>query len=426
MAQITCVFQGALTIPLFKTPYTVTMPGTYPQGINRYSVLNGYGDTALIGEIYNHIAGTLGGPNTIYGGEAVAMRYANTNKLTINGGWNTSGDIYFGLRASYYAGSYSYGFGWTEQNPTTNLYTNFAAVSRNPFYLDRNVSTIQPPPYEVGCTSNWLPNNATPLIPSYGGYFSTMPCVIGAYTAIGFAGDCFLMGGAVTPYLVAIPPGFMWPQMLQAGSNYRAQLTNHSSITDFEDAVNFPKPGTLTNYLFGFSGGTKISRVTWSIPTYVVNQLNVLGDDTIVFDSGSNLNAQLTKYGAIDICSPIGVRGFLATDLDAGIDYFVSIDGTKYWRIIYEPQAGAKAPATPNIVETNKKFVDSNGIFWYTGSTTINGSTIQPLFSLGANIPYGVFSLNFPPYSVPCYQDGCGNSLGIDWPGTGIYSTIKR
>lgn len=426
MAQITCLYQGVLTVPLFKTPYTVTVPGYYSQGTARYAVLNGYGDTALIGEIYNHIPSVLNSPATLTGGEAVALRYANTNKLTINGGWNPAGDVYFTLCASYYAGSYSYGFGYAEQDIHTNQYTSYAAVSRNPFFANRNVGSISAPPFEAGCTSNWLVNNATPFIPSYGGYFSTMPCVVGAYTSIGFAGNCFLMGGAVIPYLVCVPPGFMWPQMLQPGKNYVSQLTGHATIIDFNIAVNFPQSGSLTNYLFGFSTSSKISRVTWTIPTYVINALNVIADDTLVFDANSNLNAQLAKYGANNICNPIGVRGFLATDFDAAIDYFVSIDGTKYWKLQYVPQGSAPAPSAPSGPEASKKFIDSNGVFWYTGTSVQSGSTIQPLFSLGANIPYGVFSLNFPPFSLPCYEDGCGNSLGIDWPGTGIYSAIRR
>lgn len=425
MPQITCQFMGTLIVPLFKTPYTVTVPGYYTQGTSRYAVLNGYGDTALIGEIYNHIPPALTDPVTISGGEAVAMRYANTNKLTINGGWNSAKDVYFDLRASYYAGSFSYGFAWSEQDIHTNLYTNFVSVSRNPFYTNQNIGTLQTPPNEVGCTSNWQVNNSIPNLPSYGGYYSTLPCVIGAYTSIGFAGNAYLMGNS-SPYLIAVPPGYMWPQMLQPGKNYVAQLTGHATIIDFNVAVNFPQAGSLTNYLFGFSTSSKISRVAWTVPTYVINQLNVLADDTLIFDSNSNLNAQLTKYGAYNICNPIGMRGFLAIDFDAEIDYLVSIDGTKYWRLKYVPQGNAPTPAAPSGPEASQKFIDSNGVFWYTGSSVQNGSTIQPLFSLGANIPYGVFSLNFPPFSLPCYEDGCGNSLGIDWPGTGIYSAIRR
>lgn len=425
MAQITCQFQGQLVVPLFKTPFTITMPGYYTQGISGYAAFNGYGDTGIIGEIYNHQQQAEAfTPYSVTGGECVALRYIGTNKFSINGGWNPSGDVFISGITSYYAGKFNYGFNWSEQDKTTLKYTNYVAMSISPFFSDRNVGTIQPPMYEAGDTSNWQIANSVPNLAAYGGKFTNLPCVIGAYSAIGFAGGAFIMGNS-TPYLVAVPPGFMWPQMLQPGKNYSTQLTGHS-ITNFEVAMNFPVRGTLTNYLFGFGNNAQITRIGWTIPTYVVNQLNVLSDDTIIFDNKSNLNAQLSKYAAYLICTAIGVRGFLATDIDGNKDYFVSVDGTKYWLLAYVPQGNAVAPHNPTATERAYKFIDSNGVFWYTGSTAWNGSTIQPLYSLGANIPYGVFSLNFPPFSLPCYEDGCGNSLGIDWPGTGIYSAIRR
>jgi hypothetical protein len=420
MAQITCAFQGPLIVPLFKTPYTVTVPGYYSQGTSRYAAINPFGDTPLIGEIYNHqTQAEAFTPFSLTGGEMVALRYGNTNKFTINGGWNSAGDTFLSSTTSYYAGKLNYGFTWATQNPANNKYTSWAAVNVSAFFKDRNVGTLQPPPNESGDVSNWNIDNATPYLPSYGGAFSNLPCVIGFSAAIGFAGSMFLTGNGA-PWIVAVPPGFMWPAMEVAGHNYSSQLVGQT-ITDFEICANLIQPGSLTNYLFGFGTTATVRRISWSIPTYVTFQLNVLAQDTIVFDNNSNLNAQLTKYNSQTVMSPLGVRGMLATDIDAGIDYFVNVDGTKYWQIVYQPQGDVPAIPKPSQTEASHKFVDTNGTFWYTGSASQNGSVIQPFYSLGANIPYGIFSLNFPPFALPCFEDGCGNALGIDWPGTGIY-----
>jgi hypothetical protein len=409
MSVITSQFQGVLPVPLFQVPYTYNVPGYYPAP-NWGASFNAWSDTPLVRELYTV---NLNGNNNVpyySSGEATALRYDHLNTWTMNGGFQAAfGAASQSKRAAYYGAMLTYGFNWYTAQPG-NLTNSYTGLSQTGFYGNGGViQNMQPPIDIVGNNSDWLPLNAVPVTSAYGGAFSCLPCVIGGPLGV-YGGDfvarlrgyLFLLGNG-TPELVANIPGFMF-----VNGPYVAPATGYS-ITNFEICANLPDTRRNVNYLFGFGTNAQISRLTWQIQTYTVNTLNIAASDTLVFDNNSNLNAQLTKYNSQTICAPIGLRGFLATDIDANIDYFVSLDGSKYWRLQYVPQGSAVAPSAPSAAEQAYKFVDTNGVFWYTGNSAVSGSTVQPLYSFGKNIPFAFPTLPpVSPLALPCWADCLG------------------
>lgn len=92
-------------------------------------------------------------------------------------------------------------------------------------------------------------------------------------------------------------------------------------------------------------------------------------------------------------------------------DYVISADGTQYWQLQYVPQiTGITATSfsgyqSADVGKINQKFIDANGVFWYTGGAYNNAAAtgvITPLYSYSAfNTPQTLPA--FPPLQLPCF-----------------------
>lgn len=429
MPTITSQFQGAINVPLFLAPYTVTLPATYPFGVASGSAMNPNSDTPCIfSGAWQDINSVNNQPIVILNGGFVALNYQRASTFTLNNGWSASGNHQ--VKLCYTENEAAFGFSWAEHNDA-NHFSSWFGVSVNPFAInDRTVSNTIAPPASINNVNAyaWTSNNTLAYQNMNGGLFT------GVFTnaLTNFASQCY--AGVVSDqfdhaYLVALIPG-----VSMNSASMAASLSGFLGSANYAGVANFGMYGaqpdnyvvgagsdtttSVLNYLFGFSAlNSQISYAIWNAPfAGGVPSLNVLETGTLVFDNNSNLNAQLSKYNSNSVMTGIGKRGMLATDLDSGIDYFVSRDGSKYWQLAYQPQSGAVKMPLFDTSESTHKFVDKLGTFWYTGAPTRSGNTIQPYYSFGFNIPYGIFSLNFPPVYLPCY-DPC---LGTDWPLTKI------
>lgn len=430
MGTITSQFQGTIQVPLFRTPYTVTKPTNYPQGITTGAQMSGTSDYPCLFNYGFNYAQVSNAPASILNGGIMGLNYTGAATLTIGNGWSASG-LNQKVPFAWNRNVLTFGFAWAQyvQGSSTH-FDSWYGITMNPLaFNDRNAGVQSP-----GVTINdvnaypWTLNNTS-------AYQSiTGNLLVGAYTNP-------ITNAAAPCYVSVVYEQFdhtslvgIIPNVSMFNSALASPTGGFLSVSKFGSTVNFPlygkQPGIGTqytdtstnvlNYLFGFSvfGGDGISYLIWNAPFGgLVPSLNVLDSGTLVFDNNSNLNAQITKYRSNAVMTPIGIRGMLATDIDGAIDYFVSSDGSKYWRLNYVSQGGAPQVAAPNTTESLHKFVDINGVFWYTGSNVQSGNTIQPLYSLGFNIPYAVYTLpGVPPFRMPCYDD----CLGAGWPLTKI------
>lgn len=431
MGTITSIFQGAIQVPLFKTPYTVSKPANYPQGLSTGAQMTG---TSAFPCLFNQgfdYAQVSNSPLSVLNGGIMGLSYQGAATLLINGGW-TAGGLNQAVPFNWNGSVMTFGFTWAEYLPGSSThFDSWFGITMTPLAFQDRVAGQQIPSSSIDDVNAypWTLNNTS----AYQGLAGNL--MVGAYTnpLTNLAAPCYV---AITyeqfdhTEIVGVIPN-----VSMFNSALASPTGGFRSLSQYAETVNFPlygkQPGIGTqytdtstnvlNYLFGFSVfGDGITYLIWDAPFGgLLPSLNVLDSGKLVFDNNSNLNAQITKYHSATVMTVIGTRGMLATDIDGQIDYFVSPDGSKYWRLYYVSQGGAPAPANPNSTEANYKFVDANGIFWYTGSSVQNvgTSTIQPLYSLGFNIPYSTYTLpGVPPFRLPCYDD----CLGAGWPLTKI------
>ena len=412
MTIITSAFQGILNIPLYKTPYTVAPPAGYPNSLSSGAAINKYSDTPAIFQDQWYIRTQANAPMEIVGGGCVALRYSGTNKFTVNNGFGAvAGATSNALNFSYWSSVMNFGDAWTVADPNNiNDWYNYSAVSLSAFYNDRQVGTIQIP-------YNGNVNYSHLALQPFGSLFQSqrnvMPAVQNTSGLVGVTRG--IQSFLTTPYtttgghvfMVNTVPAFVSGPATAPPQYGDSTLTgpNFAGGTwNFADYIN------SVNMLYGLDNSTNINWVKWNNPFAwppLIASMNIMNSGTLVFDANSNLNAQITKYHAAQVVSPLGGRGMLATDIDAGIDYFVSPDGTRYWQIQYFPQ-GNTAISKPSAQEAANKFVDSRGTFWYTGSATQGGGVIQPLYSFGPNSPYNFYKLVQQPFHMPCFDPCLG------------------
>lgn len=419
MTTRTAIFQGTINIPLFKTGYTVAKPTGYIGGLTSGAAINPHGDTPCIfyDNSYNTNAGTYS-PYTINAGSVTALNYDRSFTATIGAGLQHGYGSNTKVSFSYFYNLLNYSFSWPVLTDANNSHVeSVVGVSQYAFASDTQLGTIQP------SYSGIFQGDTAVIYVSTSGFIYTnqatdQPCLPAVAS--------WLDNSNVT---VACSAQVVWNQFGQSGISVvqpHAMLgtglfsifpSGVQSNTFWTSSTNCPNIQQNRNVLFGFNAtGHQIAYVDWSVmPTDTVTGTVTFNDSgALTFDSNSNLNAQITKYNVITCCAPCGVKGFLAVDIDSGIDYFVNWEGTKYWRLNYVPQGTAPQPVTPSSSEKSYKFIDQNGIFWYTGSSVQSGNTVQPLFSLGFNIPYAVYTLmGTPPFRMPCYEDclGAGSPL---------------
>lgn len=427
MVNLVSQFRGAVNVPLYRTPYTVPPPSGFPAGVSTGAVLNRYSDVPCTHSNTWYATTTANLPWTINNGGFNALSYQAPYLMTVNGGWanfrgtniNTYGFNYSGYVANF-------GFVWTVPNGGTGNVDSWVGLSQVPIGLaNRNTSTLSAPNLLSGNSVGWLINNSL----AYATGQNTIAVLSAAYpnALFGNANPCYAI--LVTDQLghaeiVVIIPGVLSVNNIYALS---LQSTGYGNSA-FSVPVNFPVYGTqpfkalglnttsnVVNYLFGFSNtNNQISRVIWNIPFGTGAPIvNLLDSGLLTFDTNSNLNAQLVKYSASTVMRPMGKRGMFATDIDGSKDYFVSRDGANYWQLNYMPQGSAPKPLYGSS-EALYKFIDANGVFWYTGTPTWSGSTIQPYYSLGANFPWMNPVLpGVPPIRVPCFDPCMGE--GEPW-----------
>jgi hypothetical protein len=404
-------YQGALDVPIFVAPYSVTTPA-YIAPTNQGN-LNPYSDMPVMGERYGHIANVSGmaGFDVPNSGWAAGLTYSKSNVFTINGGYNANTAFYTSSTpvASLLKNRMTFGMAWVG-----DLFKCYAQIYGVPFYKDTNSAT---PVANTGLARNGVMTfNGSPGSQiKHGGSYTVMPCALSGIFQFSNPIIGFLMPLGNNTQLAIIAPDV---QNSQNPVDFVTgfPLQSGISVLDAEIMWNLMQfGGTLPrNYLWCIpsTGVNKITVARWHSALAGNNSgVQVESTDLFSFDNPA-LNAVLAKYNPVATCFPCGLRGWLFMDIDNQVDYFVDVTGQRYWRLNYLPQGNAKP--VPSGSEAAYKFVDFNGVFWYTGLATQTGQTVTPQYSFGYSIPFNRVTLPpIPPMSLPCYADCLGQGVNI-------------
>jgi hypothetical protein len=398
----TAIFQGILTIPVFKTPYTVPPLNS----INGAPMSLNASDSALfsISSMQENFTDAY-----YYGmnwARVIRFNPANYTQVDlgnvgqgvsggaqINGGWLSQGN------AAYFPGANtSYGGVGTNQTQCGcwNVGVGAGVVNNSApnMYL-----------WGVGANTNILPSPFFGPLPMQNVRYQVMEI-----PGIAVPGQAMMLTSA-TGGLQTLA-GFCNPFN---GSGYvqNPPATNGPlSYSQWGLGFIIPDRSTGNNIWWGINNlGNQIKLVSvgmfYSILSGNSNFVFSQNADSLTFDNAAintvfaaqNLRFNPTANG-VWMTATNGVTGFG--------EYYISKDGTKYWQIAYANYSGLAIadPATEPYWPT--RFIDVSGTFWYTGRGGANTGAqgLQPLYSIGINIPFNTFQLpQIPPLSFPCWSD---------------------
>jgi hypothetical protein len=399
--NIVSSFQGTLSIPLFRTPYTVPVNSSDGHSFKMMSA----SQTAYGG---NGVADTSYPKQILRNGTFWALTTAQLNELTVGNGQLTSTETSFTVRNTMF------------QNRFTFVSTNGATGSGSPMLtavcfdtVPFALSQVYSPPLDLSnqCSSTALISNCVALNGPYPG--------IGALIA-GIGIRClttFYLNNSSAWYVFFGIPNFT--PSFSSNAACPTFMNGSSGIQKYGSMQGVADKRGQQNVIFAASSISGVVGI-WGF-YYTINLLSSIP----VFSGEFNL---ITDNATINASIAAGVNGnFYACangwmlSLPYG-DYYFTADGTQYWQLEYF--AGAVGiPVPPPGLDTVDspangyitKFIDLNGIFWYTGSHTTTGKITQPLFSLGFNLPLNPPVLSgVPPLALPCWDPCSGVGLGID------------
>lgn len=402
--------QGALRIPMQIAPYSIDTGSVNPV------TLNSYGDFPVImentqievsaGGVYSpyaqltNLAGkrlnTLGYDSISVKGSPSIANYNSPSAILLQGSWAIYGAVY----AAYGNGGLPEEDSWAAYG---KLYWPFGNTQING-NVGLNLSDPAAPlansvPYRFIHNQLGIAYWSYPLSANIGYTFNA--------TLGGIRGICTIGRRAAqfTLHTFCPQPGFdyMYP-----AQNYYATLPSEL-VQDFYSPFNTIDYANNQNYLWlPDSAYDTLSVYKWSI-----GQFNTLtGWGGLVTDTALSLfqfddpalNAILNAGSYAQRIRQCAGRGWLF--LTDNADYYINASGTKYWKIEYV--SAAKTPAIPYGIELGAvvKGIDNQGIFWYVGPATQNGTVITPINSYAFNINYHptIYPYNLSPVSLKCFN----------------------
>ena len=396
---IISVFQGILNVPIYAAPYNVNI------GASGSYTFSGQSDSPMIGEAYNIINNAAGYQTQdlapmVVSGQAFNLTYGAAYKLTIGPGFQhnqypfpaletgSGAGLLFGGRFWYAGGAFSWAY--DVGFPTVSF--SYQGCAECGFYGNSNVAPLIGD-YNANVTNNNL-QKANSGITGGLGCLSVIEgqqvFTVGSLINLNLGSDCLsVLNGAEG---VLISPGL--------GDSFGDFETSASNMID--------KVNNL-NYTVGFGTQQYPLIVQWSgTPSAQWAGGTILNQYYVSFDNAA-INAALdVDYGSGNNCNGAGINGFMVSVNNT--DYYVSKDGTQYWQLNYVSQNGNPVPP-PGSLQT--KFFDASGIFWWIGANKNEDGSVTPYYSYSQDIPYPLYVLNFPPYSMQCWSQclGKGNPL---------------
>lgn len=421
MGVIIGQYQGVLDVPIFLAPYSVATPANAAAARGR---LNPWSDNPLMSEAYGMVANPPGFSGLLVpnSGYAATLNYSGANTFTINGGYNpaTANTVQTTPFGSLLKGRITFGSCWyTAQNlagqPNPNYLTQ-CGINQARAFGDINVSTPWPSAWRTNGIK--IANDLAGHPFQYGGGFSAMPCVLWdilnkPQTHVPIMAQLLLPGQSNLQLTIIAPDVLDEENPIDINTGY--PLLTGANVLNYENAWNLPIFTGIWpfNMLWGVgTTGATISVMKWRSGLQGENSgVVVYTHDTFQFDDPV-LNNVLSSVSANATCTPCGLRGWLFSDTTHSNDYYVAPEGDRYWKLNYISYGNAKK--VPGGANAAYKFIDFNGVFWYTGPETQSGNNVTPQYSLGYSIPYSRISLPvIPPMALPCYSDCLGQGANI-------------
>lgn len=409
---VTAQFQGNLPVPIFQAPYTV-QPNNGNLFMMRCGAQSAYCDSSVF-------TPSVSNPSVISTSKVTQLNIEFLDIMTIGGGNNGQPSLA------------------TTSWPCTNFENSLIAFLGNEFGsfgMQSTAGTFSSVPIFNGVNFAPVGMNARGEVTwSFGGpemglvnLLNTGICLSGFLTEnlISIGGAWVMVSiNSTSLGLSNLAMGFVLPITgLTIGA-----LVPLFGLTNTQVLQLLAQPGVVPNY--SQANNTLISNSTLTgfpgLYGFYFNPLpGDIGATTLIQFQTDNAAFNASILAGNYILRPCA-NGWLLS-IGSG-DYYVSADFTRYWTMqfiagapgIPLPHAGQEsAESSQNRLVT--KFIDVDGIFWYTGlnSNTGPGGTNIPLFSFGFNLPYTPPVLpGIPPIKIPCW----GPCSEMDSPFDSAYS----
>jgi hypothetical protein len=407
-----CQSQGILNIPLFLAPYTVPWSSSRGMALNANANDYAINDTAYVAfDGSNPTDGIYGAsitrlqPNAYqqvnvgdYNG-TTGVAIGQGGRMVCQGQWG-----YYGLGTSHAAG--------TGPNAVS------MGSSSIPLFKSANYANMPGfEPWTSAAITNFAPNGMNQVMQQ--AYISLVELPGVVVPGVAFP---LTIGSGLLQTLAFWAPGLNDGAVQNTGG----PIGNTGPLSSFHFSGGFIVPdrvnGANTWWCTGNAQTVPLLinlQLFCSLLSQAMWAVIGLNADPLVFDNptiNTWVNAgqqefQATANGVL-MSSTITGRG----------DYYISRDGTKYWQINYVNYSGIAIRDNAIELVYPSRTIDAQGIFWYTGGNTANGTTLQPLYSFATNIPFNpIFLPQIPPMTMPCWSD-CLDRIGGS-PGQ-LFNTI--
>jgi hypothetical protein len=402
------VFQGILNVPLFRAPYTVPFSGT-----NGMPLCNNASDWANFSYGVYGVDGNTSAFNKCFGFQTLRFQPSGYQSVKY-GNTNVSGSLITAVNGySVMSGEWSYGAmeNYTLYPSSNNTYR--AGSVNVPMSISASYS-VPPGIYDWGANSaarNFIANPTN---------IATQQISVGIveFQSLNVPGLAIIGQPNTLSYdtlqMVTLPFPDSGFYNYAIGSSY-----------PIIGSTGFIIPGRTSPTNFWWQPNTSgiAMTITKVVAQYSIqtgfSSLQFGAYDFFTFDNAT-LNSALAAARLQFRASANGVTVYDSSNLLP--EYYINKDGTKYWQLNYVDYSGLGVKS--GITTTGStRFIDAAGTFWYTDKTArLNNTTMQPLYSLGVNIPWNPVTLpQIPPMSMPCWSD-CLDRLGGQ-PGK-LFNTI--
>jgi hypothetical protein len=400
---ITAQFQGAINVPIFKAPYSVP-PNQSSSFLMRSGAQNAYSDSSLFA------SGEAATADVIVSSRVTQLGLVNANVMTVGGG-NNGQVVPSSLQWPSTCFDNSLITWLSNQYDIVSGQVFAGTFSSVPIFNGLNVPSVGPsargevtfaygaPTTTIGvnvnssgiCLSGFLTEDAINI----GGAW----CMIDIETNTPPETESKLAMAFVFP-IVGLTIGAILPLFGLTNTQMASLISSAQSVPNYAGASN-----TLVSFstLSGFPGlyGFYYNPLPGDVGATELLQFE--------FDNAALNTAIVNQTYILRPCA----NGWLFSVGTS--DYYISADWTRYWQLNFVagapgiplPVAGIETGET-NFSRMVTKFIDVQGIFWYTGiNSNVGGTGGQntPLYSFGFDLPfYPPVLPTIPPLKIPCWS----------------------
>jgi hypothetical protein len=398
-----------INLPFFNTPYV------YPDAVSGQGIPMRASGGDFVGLAVGNTIGNVSalGQSGIYNATVTVLTQTKAQRMTVNGGFNPA---MFGFSQTCDPGIIVDGSWWW---PDLDIYSNpFSATTSqvrlgNVPFADNKHTTSAP-----------TDNKNTPIDLNVSGTFSSEQFLTTVSSNLG-------------RLCVRVVANIGFLTTVDLGVNLRGFIACPNRATDVILAAFYPPlngfiqkidPNSADLFLFGnryfIPDYRNRTNYFWYVRNTAIAYRRVDANIDIL-SGGIAVNPSATVYQLVtsdptlnaDIaagqCNMYGVsNGLILYDTVTGKDYFVTSDGSGVYPLNYINYGTVKAIPLAQSPSPYTLNIDTSGVAYYTGNSTVVGSVLQPLFSVGFNIPFNPVILpQIPPIAWPCW-DPCLGRIG--------------